>query len=32
MQYLLTEQQKASHGNFKAFVNQNVEPFAKEIG
>ena len=30
MQYLLTEQQKARHGNFKAFVNQQVEPFAEE--
>src|ERR1022692_3105029 len=30
MQYLLTEQQKARHGTFKAFVNQNVEPFAEE--
>jgi alkylation response protein AidB-like acyl-CoA dehydrogenase len=30
MQYLLTEQQKARHGNFKAFVKENVEPFAEE--
>ena len=30
MQYFLTEQQKARHGNFKTFVNQNVEPFAEE--
>src|SRR6266446_8960616 len=30
MQYLLTEQQKARHRNFKAFVNQNFEPFAEE--
>src|SRR5260370_5715865 len=30
MQYLLTEEQKARHENFKTFVNQNVEPFAEE--
>jgi alkylation response protein AidB-like acyl-CoA dehydrogenase len=30
MQYLLTEQQKARHGNFKAFVNENVGPFAEK--
>jgi alkylation response protein AidB-like acyl-CoA dehydrogenase len=30
MQYLLTEQQKARHENFKAFVKENVEPFAEE--
>jgi alkylation response protein AidB-like acyl-CoA dehydrogenase len=30
MQYLLTEQQKVRHGDFKAFVNQNVEPFAEQ--
>jgi alkylation response protein AidB-like acyl-CoA dehydrogenase len=30
MQYLLTEQQKARHWNFKAFVRENVEPFAEE--
>ncbi|PYX58960.1 MAG: acyl-CoA dehydrogenase [Acidobacteria bacterium] len=30
MQYLLTEQQKARHGDFKTFVNQNVEPFAEK--
>jgi alkylation response protein AidB-like acyl-CoA dehydrogenase len=30
MQYFLTEQQKARHGNFKTFVNQNVEPFAEK--
>src|ERR1017187_9635399 len=30
MQYLLTEQQIARHGNFKAFVKENVEPFAEE--
>src|ERR1700730_8561831 len=28
MQYLLTEQQKARHEDFKAFVKENVEPFA----
>src|ERR1700687_3349175 len=30
MQYLLTQQQKVRHGDFKAFVNQNVEPFAEQ--
>jgi alkylation response protein AidB-like acyl-CoA dehydrogenase len=30
MQYLSTEQQKAKHVNFKAFVKENVEPFAEE--
>ena len=30
MQYLLTEQQKARHGDFKTFVNENVEPFAEK--
>ena len=30
MQYLLTEQQKARHEDFKAFVKENVEPFAEE--
>ena len=30
MQYLLTEQQQARHENFKAFVKENVEPFAEE--
>src|SRR5260370_20497213 len=30
MQYLLTEQQKARHENFKTFVNKNVEPFAEK--
>ena len=30
MQYLLTEQQKARHENFKTFVNENVEPFAEK--
>ena len=30
MQYLLTEQQKARQANFKAFVKENVEPFAEE--
>ena len=30
MQFLLTEEQKASHENFKAFVRGNVEPFAEE--
>jgi alkylation response protein AidB-like acyl-CoA dehydrogenase len=30
MQYLSTEEQKARHGNFKAFVKENVEPFAEE--
>jgi alkylation response protein AidB-like acyl-CoA dehydrogenase len=30
MQYLLTEQQKARRGDFKTFVNQNVEPFAEK--
>jgi alkylation response protein AidB-like acyl-CoA dehydrogenase len=30
MQYLLTKQQKARHEDFKAFVNQNVEPFAEK--
>ena len=30
MQYLLTEQQKAIHSNFKTFVNENVEPFAEQ--
>ncbi len=30
MQYLSTEQQKARHGIFKAFVKENVEPFAEE--
>src|SRR6202047_3209700 len=29
MQYLLTEQQKTRHENFKTFVNENVEPFAE---
>jgi alkylation response protein AidB-like acyl-CoA dehydrogenase len=30
MQYLLTEEQKARHENFKTFVNENVEPFAEK--
>src|SRR5216684_2309211 len=30
MQYLLTEEQKARHEDFKAFVQQNVEPFAEK--
>ena len=30
MQYLLTEQQKARHEDFKAFVKENVEPFAEK--
>jgi len=30
MQYLLTEQQKARQREFKAFVSENVEPFADE--
>lgn len=30
MQFLLTEEQKTSHENFKAFVRGNVEPFAEE--
>lgn len=30
MQYLLTEPQKARQESFKAFVKQNVEPFAEE--
>ena len=30
MQYLLTEQQKARHGDFKTFVRENVEPFAEK--
>lgn len=29
MQHLLTEDQKAKHRKFKAFVNENVEPFAE---
>ncbi len=29
MQHLLTEEQKARHKKFKAFVNENVEPFAE---
>jgi alkylation response protein AidB-like acyl-CoA dehydrogenase len=30
MQYLLTDQQKAMHRNFKTFVKENVEPFAEK--
>jgi alkylation response protein AidB-like acyl-CoA dehydrogenase len=30
MQYLLTGQQSSRRGNFKSFVNENVEPFAGE--
>lgn len=30
MQHLLTEQQKARHADFKAFVNENVVPFAEQ--
>ena len=30
MQYLLTERQKARHEDFKAFVKENVEPFAEK--
>src|SRR6202140_3449296 len=30
MEFLPTEQPKAGHGNFKAFVKENVEPFAEE--
>src|SRR6202049_5371285 len=30
MQYLLTEQQKAGHEDFKESVKKNVEPFAEK--
>ena len=30
MQYLLTEEQKARHENFKRFVTEEVEPFAEK--